>query len=317
MVVTSPLSGSTNIRLIRSYPAQELIARWQKNFNFDITPELHGHPAIELYECLDTGLYFFTPWDTAGSEALYQELQKLDFYYMEEKWEYDQALQLLQPLSPEHKVLEVGCGRGYFVKKLKKLGIEITGLELNQLAVNYAQAQSLSVHRESLENWAQKYPGQYTAVCSFQVLEHIAQPKQFIQHCLDCLAPNGQLILAVPNAKSFTQSLEYDLLDMPPHHMARWHSQVFQKLENYFPMRLAGVFYEPLASYHVDWYVGLQLSRRWQLPNPHRSFGHRFIYKMAKPIYKKLPQVYKFTLNHMGFRKYIRGHTLLGCFRKR
>ncbi len=315
MVVTSPISGSTNVQLVRSYPTTELIHRWQKNLNIDITAELHGHGAIELYECLDTSLYFFMPSDTAGSEALYQALQKLDFYYLEDKWEYDQAIKLLQSADRAIKVLEVGCGRGYFLKKLCHLGIEVTGLELNQSAVDDAQNNQLPVHRESLENWTQKYPGQYTAICSFQVLEHIAQPKAFIQQCLNGLAPNGQLILAVPNGKSFTRYLEYDLLDMPPHHMTRWHTQAFQALESYFPLRLENIFYEPLAAYHVDWYVGLQIGRLWQLPNPHQSLGHKFIYKISKPIYKKLPQVYKFLLN-LGLRKYIQGHSLLVSFRK-
>jgi len=141
------------------------------------------------------------PLDTAGSETLYQELQKLDYYYVEDKWEYDQAVQLLPLSCPELKVLEVGCGRGYFVNKLKQIGVEVVGLELNQSAVDYAQSQNLPVHRESLKNWTQKYPQQYTVICSFQVLEHIAQPKEFIQQCLNGLAPNGQLILGVPNAK--------------------------------------------------------------------------------------------------------------------
>ncbi len=315
MVVTSPISGSLNVQLVRSYPTAELIQRWQNNLNIDITPELHGYSEIKLYECLDTGLYFFLPLDTAGSEALYQELQNLNFYYMEDKWEYAQAMQLILPLSPETKVLEVGCGRGYFVKKLKNLEIEVAGLELNPSAVDYAQAQNLPVYQESLADWAQKYPGQYTMICSFQVLEHIAQPKEFIQQCLNCLAPNGRLILAVPNGKSFTRYLEYDLLDMPPHHLTRWHTQAFQALESYFPMRLENIFYEPLASYHVDWYVGLQMDRLQPFPNPRQSFGHKIIYKITKPIYKQLPQVYKFILN-VGLRKSIQGHSLLASFRK-
>jgi len=59
MIIISPISHSSNVRFIRSYPTTELIQRWQNHLNIDITSELHGHPAIELYECLDTGLYFW------------------------------------------------------------------------------------------------------------------------------------------------------------------------------------------------------------------------------------------------------------------
>lgn len=315
MVTISPISGSANTRLVRRYPTAELIHRWQKNLNIDITPELHGYSEIELYECLDTGLYFFMPLEIAGSEALYQELQNLDFYYMEDKWEYNQAIKLLQPLSPKINVLEVGCGRGCFVKKLHSLDIEVTGLELNPSAVDDAQNNKLPVHRESLENWAQKYPGQYTVICSFQVLEHIAQPKGFIQRYLDCLAPNGLLILAVPNGKSFTRHLEYDLLDMPPHHMARWHIQAFQALEKYFPIRLEEVFCETLENYHVNLYANIQVNRLWKLSKPNQSISQKIVYRITKIIHKSIAQSYSLILK-AGLRKYIQGHSLLVSFRK-
>ncbi|APB33897.1 hemolytic protein HlpA-like [Gloeomargarita lithophora Alchichica-D10] len=315
MAIISPISGSFNVRLVRNYATAELIERWQKSFKIDITSELHGHGEIELYECLDTGLYFFMPLAMAGSEYLYQQLQQQDFYYMKNKWEYEQAMQLLLPLLPETKVLEVGCGRGYFVNQLKQAGVESTGLELNQAAVQYAQANKLPVHAECLEHWAHKYPGQYTHICSFQVLEHIPQPKEFIQQCLACLAPNGRLILGVPNRKSFTRHLEYDLLDMPPHHMARWDAQTFQALQSYLPIQLENIFYEPLGNYHVSLYANIQIDRLWRLSKPHQSIGHKIIYKINKIVHKTMAQSYSFIL-HLGLKKYLQGHSLLVSFRK-
>jgi SAM-dependent methyltransferase len=318
MTVCSPLSGSSRARFLRRYPSTELCARWQQHLGIDITSELRGYPAIELYECLDTGLHFFLPWDVAGSEHLYQQLQKHEFYYMEEKWEYDQAIHILrshESTKAPTKVLEVGCGRGHFVQKLQDLGIDVTGLELNQVAVHDAQTCHLPVYAESLADWAQQYPETYTHICSFQVLEHVADPKQFIHNCLACLVPNGWLIVAVPNRHSFIRYSEYNLLDMPPHHMTRWCADTFRSLERYFPLKLVHVFYEPLAAYHVDWYVQLQMERFCKLPHPHRFLVHKIIYKLAKSLYKHASQMYRFMLK-AGLRQYIHGHSLLVCLQK-
>jgi len=49
-------------------------------------------------------------------------------------------------------------------------------------------------------------------------------------------------------------------------------------------LKLVHVFYEPLAAYHVDWYVQLQMERFWKLPHPHRSLAHKIIYKLAEVL---------------------------------
>ncbi|WP_448379620.1 class I SAM-dependent methyltransferase [Gloeomargarita sp.] len=320
MTVRSPISGSSHVRCLRRYSSTELGKRWQNHLGVDIAVELQGHAIVELYECLDTGLQFFYPLDVAGSEHLYRQLQKHEFYYMADKWEYDQALRLLQSKTTQNpgslNILEVGCGRGYFVQKLQRLGVKVVGLELNQSAVDTAQTHNLPVYAESLATWAQQHPQEFTHICSFQVLEHLAAPKQFIHNCLACLVPNGQLIFAVPNRESFTRHLEYDLLDMPPHHLTRWCARTFAALEHYFPLQLERIFYEPLAPYHVDWYVQVQMERLWRLPDPHRSLGHKILYKLVKPLYRNIPQIYRLILN-AGLRNYIRGHTMLVVLRKR
>ncbi|MCS7030514.1 MAG: class I SAM-dependent methyltransferase [Gloeomargarita sp. SKYG116] len=302
MVVTSPISGSTNVRLLQRYSAEELIRLWQQIFNIDITPELRGHMTIELYHCLDTKLYFFMPEDIAGSERLYQQLQKLDFYYMQDKWEYRKTIQLIQSLPMQGKVLEVGCGRGYFLKKLRNLGISASGIETNEKAVSYAQGNNLDVYLYSLETWVQKHPREYGVVCSFQVLEHIAHPKRFIENCLACLGHGGWLILGVPNADSFIRYAENNLLDMPPHHMTRWCRDTLQSLEVYFPMKLINIFYEPLAPYHIDWYSSIQMNRLRKFLNPQQSFTRKAIYKLAKSIGKKVLELGI----QLGLRSYIR-----------
>ena len=56
---------------------------------------------------------FYTPSELAGSASLYEQLQKFDWYYMPEKWEFRQALSWIQAEHGVRRLLEVG-GRGFF-----------------------------------------------------------------------------------------------------------------------------------------------------------------------------------------------------------
>jgi 2-polyprenyl-3-methyl-5-hydroxy-6-metoxy-1,4-benzoquinol methylase len=132
--------------------------------------------------------------------------------------------------------------------------LDIRGIELNDEAIKQAQQNKLPVERLDLEEAAHLYPKLFDTVCSFQVLEHVPNPKDFIHWSLELLKPGGKLILCVPNSESFLK-YQYNLLDLPPHHMIQWSRKSFKALEELFPLKLEKVKYEPLASYHVLGYL--------------------------------------------------------------
>src|SRR3990172_1931289 len=114
------LGHSGQVWQVDAIPAQELIDGWHKDFGIDIAAELHRHDPVERYECSICGLRFFPP-ELAGSEALYAQLQRFEWYYMPRKWEHDIAL---AELHRGERVLEVGCGYGDFVARARGAGVE-------------------------------------------------------------------------------------------------------------------------------------------------------------------------------------------------
>src|SRR5262245_6694354 len=100
--VQSPLTGSENVTVLRTISASELIARWKRDFDIDITGELHGAGEVRLYRCEDTGLRFYWPSNVAGSDKLYEQLQRFDWYYMADKWEH---LRAVEDLANHRRVL--------------------------------------------------------------------------------------------------------------------------------------------------------------------------------------------------------------------
>lgn len=298
-MVVSPLTGSEHVTLLRTIQANQLIRDWERSFQIDITDELDGYQEIYLYQCNQTKLKFFVPPDVTGSGQLYQQLQKFDWFYMADRWEHQMAL---QDLSDCNQILEIGCGFGSFVQAGIDAGLNIRGIELNEAAVRVAQEKSLPVKFLDLQVAANLYPQALDAVCSFQVLEHVPNPKLFIQRSLQMLKPRGKLIFCVPNSESFLK-YQYNLLDMPPHHMLQWCEYSFRALEELFPVKLEKVMLEPLAAYHVPGYL--------------TSWGNRYLpYLLGKLVFNRytLP-FYKAFLN-LGLRKFLVGHSLYVQFRK-
>lgn len=296
----SPLTGSKNVTFLKRLKIEELVRDWKKSFKIDISTELQDGQFLYLYQCNETKLNFFFPFNSAGSGKLYEQLQNFDWYYMPDKWEHQIAL---RDLSGSRSVIEIGAASGEFVKSGIDAGLDIRGIELNKIAAAAAREQGIPVDLIDLEEAAQLYANSLDAVCSFQVLEHVVQPREFINNSLKLLRPSGKLIYCVPNSESFLR-YQYNLLDMPPHHMTRWSKYTFKTLERIFPIRLEKVRFEPLTSYQVSPFLGAYTSYfRSKFPAFKTVFN-----RVTLPIYKR-------CLN-MGARRLFKGQSLYVQFRK-
>ena len=300
----SPLTNSQDVTLLKSINSDSLILEWKNGFNIDISKDLKQHKSINLYQCNESKLRFFLPLDVAGSDSLYEQLEKkYDWYYMPRKWEHDVAIKDLKGCS---EVLEVGCGRGDFVSRIhKEIGANAQGLELNKNAVAYAQNVGIPVTDKNIHELAEESPHSFNAICTFQVLEHIPEFKNFLASLIQLLKADGKLIISVPNYLSFTKYCNNDLLNQPPHHMTQWSIDTFRFLTQIFPIQLESYHYEPLAEYHVEWYLDIQMSRlpRFGVLTRILNKGVQFL---IKPLLKK---------SHF-LRRFITGHTIYVCFSK-
>lgn len=296
----SPLTKRSNVRFIESIPVKQLVQDWQESFSIDISQELAPYSQINLYQCTQTQLQFFIPETIEGSGKLYEQLQCFEWYYMPDKWEHRIALTNLSGCS---NILEVGSAFGDFVQKAVEHRLNIQGIELNKEAVKAAQNRNLSVKALDLNDLAKTHAEHFDGVCSFQVLEHVAQPKEFIEASLKVLKSGGKLIYCVPNAESFLQ-YQYNLLDMPPHHVTRWSKTTFRSLEKLFPVQLEKLKFEPLAFYHTSGFLSAY------------SNHFRTISPLCKLVFNRLSlPLYQKALS-LGVRRFLRGQSLYVQFRK-
>lgn len=96
------------------------------------------------------------------------------------------------------RLLDVGCGNGAFLVRMRALGWEVHGLEPDPDACAAAAATGINVSIGTLEDIS--WPGAtFHAVTMSSVIEHMHRPREALQVCRRLLAPGGVLHLVTPN----------------------------------------------------------------------------------------------------------------------
>ena len=241
--MSCPLCHSDKIKLIENIAVNDLVNLYQSKFGLDIT-HLFKSEQVGFLECTVCGLKYFVPF-SGGDEKFYEYFQKYPWYYLEDKSEYDFAINFIN--SPD-KVLEIGSGRGVFAKKISTT--DYTGLEFSKSACDLAAQQGIKVLNERLEEHALNNQSKYDVVSSFQVLEHIDNVNSFLQAAIACLKPGGKLILSVPGDESFFGGMVNAYLNLPPHHASRWSSRTLKRVAEIFHLNIESIYYEEIALMH-------------------------------------------------------------------
>ncbi len=94
-------------------------------------------------------------------------------------------------------ILEIGCGSGFLLSQLSKRGAHVLGYEPGYTALGKHDIPVIKGFFPSPEVKGKIFD----VIIAFAVLEHIAEPESLLKHFKDCLAPQGRLILAVPDCE--------------------------------------------------------------------------------------------------------------------
>lgn len=180
----------------------------------------------EVHECTACGLRY--AWPFVAGDGRFYNLAYPYSEYPEQRWEFDQtALSLAEDPPAPGKVLEIGSGFGYFLRKISPSIVppsRVVAVEFNDLARGKLQQAGYTVFGHDIRSAGfDRYRGQISAVFMFQVLEHMDDLDSVMRRLNELLQPGGRIYLAVPNG----QRIEYNerhgsLFDMPPNHISRW-----------------------------------------------------------------------------------------------
>lgn len=245
-MVYSPLTGKP-ATLVDQIPVHLVVDAYKKLVNLNVASYFKQAITLSVYRCDKTGYRFYEP-AIMGDSDFYKHIGRtLGGYYPDWKWENDFAIQYVGSASA---VLDIGCGNGGFLQTLQqRSGCAVTGLEFSEEAIMICQQKGLAVFDQPIEAFAREHAGCFDMVCAFQVVEHIAQPKPFIEAALKALKPGGKLIVGVPNNDPYLfEHGKYEPLNMPPHHCGLWNVDSLRELAHLFAMSVVDIQQEKAKS---------------------------------------------------------------------
>jgi len=118
------------------------------------------------------------------------------------------------------RILDVGCGDGYFLKHMKDKGWETYGVEPGEVASKYAKdVLKVNVFKGELKE--ARFPNKYFDVITlFEVLEHLHNPSANLCEIGRILKEDGLLVITVPNFTGFASKIFKErriAIDAPRH----------------------------------------------------------------------------------------------------
>ena len=149
-------------------------------------------------------------WNPRGSSAMLHRLNPVRLGYIRDQFDQHWSLDEHErrPLAGK-RAADVGCGAGLLAEPLARLGADVTGLDPapeNVAAARiHAEGQGLAI--DYRVGSVEALTGPYDLVTSLEVIEHVNEPRLFVQGLADALAPGGLLILSTPNRTAWSRLL--------------------------------------------------------------------------------------------------------------
>lgn len=143
----------------------------------------------------------------------YLEKTESELNYWDLLWKFRLA-QMESALGGTGEILDIGASGGFFLRTARSYGWRIVGIEPGKKAVEYAKAESdIDLFHGFLEDY--DVIQQFDAINLSFVLEHVENPKQFLQQIFELLKDNGVLWVEVPNDFNQLQKTIVNQLDKP------------------------------------------------------------------------------------------------------
>lgn len=101
------------------------------------------------------------------------------------------------------RLLEIGCGTGYLLYRLKQLGFETLGIEPGIKAQQYANEYGLRIIQDKFPGNFIPSQGSFEIIVHYGVLEHIEDPVAFLKAQAEFLSGSGRIFLSVPNCEEY------------------------------------------------------------------------------------------------------------------
>jgi 2-polyprenyl-3-methyl-5-hydroxy-6-metoxy-1,4-benzoquinol methylase len=132
---------------------------------------------------------------------------------------YNELLDQFEPYRKTNKILDAGCGAGYFLDEAKKRGWQIYGTELSDKAIQICTEKGIKMKKGFVDP-SNYEPNTFDIITSFEVIEHINNPQSELKNFNIILRDGGLVYITTPNFNSILRyhlKAKYNVISYPEH----------------------------------------------------------------------------------------------------
>lgn len=109
-------------------------------------------------------------------------------------------------LPDQAMVLDLGAGEGAFSKRLMDSSYRVIAVEREEGRYHCnAPCHNLDLNLDFAEHWPEKF----NLVVATEIIEHLNNPRHFINNCLKTLKENGWLVVTSPNMECWLSRISF------------------------------------------------------------------------------------------------------------
>jgi len=122
---------------------------------------------------------------------------------------------LLSMVGAGQKLLDVGCGSGFYTVQFHEMGNEVVGVDLTPEGVHAVRILGIPTYVVNIEQSLPFKDNSFDAVTFVEVIEHLLRPDLAVREIHRVMKPGAALILTTPNYAHWVLRLLY-LFGNPP-----------------------------------------------------------------------------------------------------
>jgi SAM-dependent methyltransferase len=192
------------------------------------------------------------------------------------------------PWRGDGRYLDVGCGSGAALGVAQTLGWRVAGIEMDEAAAAKARRFTAEVYLGDVRS-APFGPASFDVVTALHVLEHVPDPVAVVRRMLEWLAPDGLVIVEVPNADGLGSALfgsAWSGLELP-RHLSHFTPETLERTVRKAGGRVVSCWHQAKPRYYL-----------WSLSHALRDHGWDSLVRVAesRPVYGVLKLLLEVTL---------------------
>jgi 2-polyprenyl-6-hydroxyphenyl methylase/3-demethylubiquinone-9 3-methyltransferase len=145
-------------------------------------------------------------WDPKGKFAPLHKFNPVRLSFIREQAlvRFGRDSQARKPFE-SLRLLDIGCGGGLLSEPMTRLGFSVTGVDASERNIGTAKAHAaeqkldIDYRAGTAEGLEAEGAGPFDVILNMEVIEHVADPGEYLRTCSRLLAPGGLMIVATLN----------------------------------------------------------------------------------------------------------------------